>query len=94
VLSAPVLALPLAALLPLQSPLAVHELGLLVEDQVIVTVSPGLTGPIAELEIFTTGILAGGVLAKTVAVAVPVPLAFLQVNVYVYCLAALSTLVF
>jgi hypothetical protein len=53
----PVLALPLAALLPLQLPPAVHVVGLLVEDQVMVAEPPTVI-EMGLIDKFTTG--AGG----------------------------------
>jgi hypothetical protein len=82
VASTPVLALPLPLLLPDQALLAVHEVGLLVADQVIVELLPvpidaGLT------EIETTGATTPPPLAETptVVVALPLPPALLQLRV-------------
>jgi hypothetical protein len=77
VLSAPVLALPLAALLPLQSPLAVHELGLLVEDQVIVAELPCVIR--VGLTVSATVGAAGNTCTDTLSLAEPA--ALLQLNV-------------
>jgi hypothetical protein len=50
----PVLALPLAALLPVHLPLAVQDVGLFVADQVIVAEPPTLI-EIGLIDKFTTG---------------------------------------
>jgi hypothetical protein len=66
---------------PLQSPLALHELGLLVVAQVNATAEPGVTGPIGLLAIVTIGRLGGGLTTATVDVAKPEPAPLLQVKV-------------
>jgi len=78
VLITPVLVLPLAFWVPLQLPLAVHDVGLLVADQLIVALLPvpievGLTLMV------TTGAAVGPeVLTVRVALADPLPPALLQ----------------
>ena len=80
----PVLSGPLLPFVPLQSPLALHEVGLLVADHVSVDESPTNTevGLAANV---TTGRAAVPVpvddVAPTLTVANPVPVLFLQVNV-------------
>ena len=59
VLSAPVLALPLVDLLPLQAPRAVQELAL-VEDQVKVLLEPSETLPGEALRDVVGGVGGGG----------------------------------
>ncbi|MFZ1249016.1 MAG: hypothetical protein WAQ24_01700 [Candidatus Saccharimonadales bacterium] len=79
---------PLAAFAPDQSPLAVHEVGLLVTDHIIVILDPGTTGPTGLLLIFIWGTPGGRVstVSHPVAAAL-VPDAFLQISVKLYFLA-------
>lgn len=77
----PVLVEPLALFDPLQLPLAVHEVGLLVADHVNVLLEPVpmLVG-LADIET-TGGFVAPPVDTDTLVVAVPVPPAFVQDSV-------------
>ena len=77
-LNVPVLWLPLAALLPVQSPLAVQELGLLVALQVMLALSPTLA-EIGDTLIDTTGTGADVTFSGTL-FANPVPPALVQLR--------------
>ena len=82
-LSAPVDSLPLLALDPDQSPLAVQEVGLLVALQLIVVLWP-IVRLDTVAEIVTTGLATGGgveLLTAKLALAVPVPPALVQARV-------------
>lgn len=70
-------AVPLVASVPLQAPLAVHDVAL-VDDQMSVAPKPRVM-PDGESEIVTVG--ADGVFTVSVAEALPLPLLPVQVNV-------------
>lgn len=79
VLSAPVLKVPLAFLMPDQSPLAVQEVGLLVVVHVSTVDWPGRIGPTGFADKLTTGKPAGGSVTTRLAVVISlVPLALLH----------------
>lgn len=91
VVSGPVLALPLPGFVPLQSPLAVQDDGLLVASQVMVELSPAkmrfgfaaiLTAgtPVLVVEVLP-GVEVFGAVTLTATVLKPVPVAVLQVSV-------------
>jgi hypothetical protein len=94
VFSGPTVSEPRAAFAPLQSSPPVHAVGLLETDQVIVVEPPGVTEPIVELPIVTTGRFAGGVVLFTVVVAKPLPASFLHVRVYVLVVTSAIAAVF
>jgi hypothetical protein len=79
-LSGPTTCEPLALLLPVQSPLATHDVGLLATCHVNVTDEPGRTESATLLEIVTQAASGGGSLTVTLTVAVlDDPALFLQI---------------
>ena len=82
--------MPLKARAPDQSPLAVHDEGLLIVVQDNVTDDPGATGPTGLMLNDTTGISGGSSVADTVTVANPDPALFSQFNVNVYVLTVVN----
>lgn len=76
------LKLPLAGFAPLQSPLAVHDVGLLVVVQLSVVDAPGNIGPIGLAANVTIGKPGGGLVTTTwIVISGLVPLLFEHDNV-------------
>lgn len=91
VVSVPVLMLPLAAFVPLQSPLAVHDDAPFVASQLIVELSPAkirfgfaamlTAGTPEEVVDVLPGFVVFGAVTLTATVLKPVPVSVLQVSV-------------